>query len=80
MPPSSRPRPEKSALCSSEIPSPSAGLCRDTPVELSFVEGKIVLQPLLQEPLTLHELLREVTDQNRHGEWDTGPAAGREIW
>ncbi len=33
-----------------------------------------------REPLTLDGLLRGVTDQNLHGEWDTGPAAGTEVW
>jgi hypothetical protein len=26
------------------------------------------------------EWLGKVTKQNRHGEWDTGPATGREVW
>jgi antitoxin MazE len=56
------------------------GLREDAPVELSLVAGKLVIQPLLPEPLTLDELLRGVTDQNLHGEWDTGPAVGREVW
>jgi hypothetical protein len=28
---------------------------------------------------TLEELLRGVTPENLHGEWDTGPAVGREV-
>ena len=32
------------------------------------------------EPLTLDELLRGVTDDILPGEWDTGPAVGREVW
>jgi antitoxin MazE len=57
-----------------------AGLREDAPVELSLDEGKLVIRPLPPEPLTLGELLRGITDQNLHGEWDTGPAAGRESW
>jgi antitoxin MazE len=57
-----------------------AGLREDTPVELSLTHGRLVIQPVAQEPLTLDELLRGVTDQNRHVEWDTGPAVGREVW
>jgi antitoxin MazE len=56
------------------------GLREDTPIELSLVEGKLVVQPLSNEPLTLDELLRGITDQNLHDEWDTGPAVGKEIW
>jgi antitoxin MazE len=57
-----------------------AGLHEDAQVELSLVEGKVVIRALPQESLTLEELLRGVTDQNLHGEWDTGPATGREVW
>ncbi|HWG42357.1 MAG TPA: AbrB/MazE/SpoVT family DNA-binding domain-containing protein [Gemmataceae bacterium] len=56
------------------------GLREDAQVELSLVKGKLVIQPLPQEPLTLDELLQGVTEQNRPGEWDTGPAVGREVW
>jgi antitoxin MazE len=57
-----------------------AGLGEGAPVELSVVDGTLVIRPLPQEPLTLEELLRGVTDQNLHGEWDTGPVVGREVW
>ncbi len=57
-----------------------AGLRADTPVELSLCEGKLIIQPLSRSLLTLEELLRGVTDENRPGEWDTGPAVGKEVW
>ena len=57
-----------------------AGIRLDAPVDLSLVEGKLVIQPLAEESLTLGELLQGITDQNLHGEWDTGPAVGREAW
>ena len=57
-----------------------AGLREDAPVELSLVQGKVVIRPIAPEPPTLDELLRGVTDENLHGEWDTGPAVGREVW
>jgi antitoxin MazE len=57
-----------------------AGLHEDAAVELSLVKGKVVVQPVSAEPLTLDELLRGVTEENLHGEWDTGPAVGREVW
>ncbi len=57
-----------------------AGLGEDTPVDLSLVKGKLVVQALSDEQLSLDELLRRVTDKNLHGEWDTGPAVGREVW
>jgi antitoxin MazE len=57
-----------------------AGLQENAPVEISLVDGKLVVQPVGTQLPTLEELLRSVTDQNRHGEWDTGPAVGREVW
>jgi antitoxin MazE len=57
-----------------------ARLREDSLVELSLVDGKLIVQALREELLTLEELLRGVTDQNLHGEWDTGPAVGKEIW
>src|SRR5262249_14180334 len=57
-----------------------AGICEEAQVELSLVEGKLVVEPVVPERLTLGELLKGVTDENLHGEWDTGPAVGREAW
>ena len=57
-----------------------AHLDAETPVELSVVEGNLVVKPLAETPLSLDELLKGVTDENLHGEWNTGPAVGKEIW
>ncbi len=57
-----------------------AGLCADAAVELSLVDGVLLVQPITPQPLTLDELMRGITDENLHGEWDTGPAVGKEIW
>jgi len=57
-----------------------AGLCENLAVDLSIAEGKLVVQPSTEEPLSLDALLREVTDENLHSEWNTGSPAGREIW
>ena len=57
-----------------------AGLREDAPVELSLVKGKVVVKPVAPVPPTLDELLRGVTDENVHSEWDTGPAMEREVW
>ena len=50
--------------------------------QISYFFGgrKLVVQSVSEQRLTLDELLRGVTDQNLHGEWDSGPAVGREIW
>ncbi|MHB1424424.1 MAG: AbrB/MazE/SpoVT family DNA-binding domain-containing protein [Gemmataceae bacterium] len=57
-----------------------AGLAEDAPVELSLVRGNLIVQPLIHPQPTLEELLRGVTDENLHGEWDTGPSSGKEVW
>ncbi len=57
-----------------------AGLHADAAVELSLVEGRLVVQPITQPPLTLDQMLRDVTDENLPGEWGTGPAVGKEVW
>lgn len=56
------------------------GLCENLTVDLSVTEGRLVVQPHTEEPLSLDDLLRAVTDENLHREWDTGPAVGKEIW
>jgi antitoxin MazE len=57
-----------------------AGLHENATVELSLAEGRLVVRPVLPQPLTLEELLRGITDENLPGEWDTGPAVGKEAW
>jgi len=57
-----------------------AGLHADAAVELSLVRGTLVVQPITPQPLTLEQLLRGITDENLPGEWDTGPAVGKEVW
>jgi antitoxin MazE len=57
-----------------------AGLCANGAVELSLVAGTLVVQLAKPQPVTLDELLRGVTKDNIPGEWDTGPATGKEVW
>ena len=57
-----------------------AGLHANGAVELSLVEGALVVRPLTPEPLTLEELLRGIADDNMPSDWDTGPAVGKEVW
>jgi len=56
------------------------GLCENLVVDLSVREGKLVVQPHEEESPSLEDLLRGVTAENLHGEWDTGPAVGKEAW
>ncbi len=57
-----------------------AGLREDAAVELTVAKGKLIVRPVKEKSPTLEELLRGVTDENLHGEWDTGLAVGKEIW
>ncbi len=57
-----------------------AGLTENLPVELSILEGRLIVQPRTEEPLSLESLLAEITKENLHGEWDTGSAVGKETW
>ncbi len=49
-------------------------------VELSLVDGKLVVAPLTRSAFTLENLLAAVTRQNLHREVDTGPTMGNEAW
>jgi len=65
------------------IPKPLAaevGLEDDSPVELSLVDGKLVITPVTEPRLSLEDLLARVTEDNLHGEVDSGPAVGGEVW
>ncbi len=57
-----------------------AGLRANAPVELSLTKGKLIIEPLNDDTLSLQSLLDAVTADNLHGEWDTGRAVGREVW
>lgn len=56
------------------------GLKHDSSVEVSLVDGKLVIIPILEPKLTLKQLLAQVTKDNLHTEVDTGPAKGSEVW
>jgi antitoxin MazE len=65
------------------IPKPLAvevGLGPDSLVEISLVDNKLVVTPLDEPAWTLESLLAQVTEDNIHGEVDTGPAIGNEVW
>lgn len=57
-----------------------AGLCYELPVELSLIEGKLVIAPVEQSRPDLETLLAQVSEDNLHAEVDVGPAVGREVW
>lgn len=56
------------------------GLKRETSVEVSLVDGKLVITPVAKPKLTLKQLLAKVTRDNLHREVETGPPTGNETW
>ena len=56
------------------------GMDNETTVEMSLVDGKLVVSPVVKPKPTLEDLLAQVTYENLHGEVDTGRAVGDEAW
>jgi antitoxin MazE len=52
----------------------------DTEVDLTLVEGKLVITPVTQPSYSLEQLLEGVTKENTHAEIDTGQSVGNEAW
>lgn len=52
----------------------------DSIVEVSFVDGQIVVKPIITPKWTLEQLLAGVNTDNIHHETDTGFAVGNEAW
>jgi antitoxin MazE len=57
-----------------------AQLKNDSVVEVSLVDGQIVIKPIIAPTWTLEQLLSGVNKDNLHHEMDTGEAVGNEIW
>ena len=57
-----------------------AHIKNDSVVEISLVEGQIVVKPVTSPKWTLEELLAGVSTENIHHETDTGNAVGKEVW
>jgi len=56
------------------------GLQRETSVEVSLSNGKLIITPVAKPKPTLKQLLAKVTKENLHHEMDTGPSTGNETW
>jgi antitoxin MazE len=53
----------------------------DTLVEISIIEGNLVVVPLVEAPsYVLDDLLSQITEENLHGEVETGDPVGQEVW
>ncbi len=49
-------------------------------VDLTLSDGKLIATPISKGKYSLVQLLDEITNDNIHGEIDTGDAVGKEIW
>ena len=56
------------------------GLQRETSVEISLAEGRLVVMPISKPKPTLQQMLAKITRDNLHHEVDTGKAVGNETW
>ena len=52
----------------------------DSVVEVSLVDGQILVKPVMTPKWTLEQLLTGVTSDNIHHETDTGNPVGKEVW
>ena len=57
-----------------------AGLYYDLSVELSLLDGKLVIAPIEQPELDLEAMLNQITEDNLHTEVNVGPVVGQEVW
>ncbi len=56
------------------------GLQRETSVEVSLADGKLVITPVAKPKPSLKQLLAKVTKENLHHEVNTGSTVGNETW
>jgi antitoxin MazE len=57
-----------------------AQLENDSLVEISLVDGQIIVKPISAPTWSLEELLAGINKKNIHHEVDTGFAVGNEVW
>lgn len=57
-----------------------ANLETNTVVEMTVVDGQLVVKPIRQPVWTLEQLLAGVTTTNIHHEIDAGQPRGKETW
>jgi len=58
----------------------NANLRQDELVDISIDKEKIIITPIGKKEYSLDELLEGVSEDNLHGEFDTGVPVGKEIW
>ena len=56
------------------------GVAAGSMVDLSMKDGNLVIRVTQPDEIDLEDLLERITEENLHGEIDTGNAVGGEIW
>lgn len=49
-------------------------------VEITLIDGKLVIAPVQEQHIQLESLLARITEHNLHREVDTGAPVGNEVW
>ena len=49
-------------------------------VQMMLKDGVLIITPNDEQKWNIEELLTGVTEENIHGEWETGGPAGKEAW
>ncbi len=57
-----------------------AQLENNSTVDVSLIDGQIVIRPVHPDHWSLEQLLAGVTSDNMHQEIDVGDAVGNEVW
>jgi antitoxin MazE len=58
----------------------NAKLRQDELVDISVDKERIIITPIGEKEYSLDDLLAGVSEDNLHGEFDTGVPVGKEIW
>lgn len=56
------------------------GFGKDAEIEMSIVDGKLIVTPAPKQRFSLAALLSEIDENNIHHETDTGFPQGNEVW
>ena len=55
-------------------------LAENSSIRMMLKDGALIITPGDERTWSLEELLAGVTEENIHGEWETGEPAGKEPW
>ena len=58
----------------------AASVSLDQAVDVREEAGRIVIEPIADQPFEINDLVNGITDENLHDAVDTGSPRGREFW